>query len=220
MGDVGESLEVAQLQRARLARQRLRGLDQLLGRLGLALGVDDLGAPGALGLGLLRHGADHALIEIDVLDLHRRDLDAPVLGALIEDALQVDVELVALRQQVVHLVLADDRAERRLRDLTGGVEGVRHLDDGLAGIDDAEVDDRIHLDRDVVAGDHVLLGHVEHDDAQVHPAHSLDDRPDQDQARALDAGEASEREHHGALVLVQHVERAEQEDGEQNDDGG
>src|SRR5438105_6414001 len=50
--------QVAQLQGARLQRQCLCRLDQLLGRLRLALGVDDLGAPGALGLGLLRHGAN------------------------------------------------------------------------------------------------------------------------------------------------------------------
>src|SRR5438105_3238368 len=58
--------QVAQLQGARLQRQCLCRLDQLLGRLRLALGVDDLGAPGALGLGLLRHGADHAFKDVDL----------------------------------------------------------------------------------------------------------------------------------------------------------
>ena len=108
-------------------------------------------------------------------------------------------------EQVVHLVLADHRAQRGLRDLAGGIEGVRHLDDGLAGIDDAEVDHRVHLHRHVVARDDVLLGDVEHDDAQVHLAHLLHDREHDDDARALDAGEAPEREHHAALVLVQHL---------------
>src|SRR6185437_3925925 len=64
VGDVGEGLQVAQLQGARLRRQGLRRLHQLLRRLSLAFGVDDLGAARALGLGLLGHGADHALIEI------------------------------------------------------------------------------------------------------------------------------------------------------------
>src|ERR1700747_3684039 len=59
MGNVGEGLQVAQLQRARLERQRPRRLDQLLRRLGLAFGVNDLGAPGALGFRLLGHSADH-----------------------------------------------------------------------------------------------------------------------------------------------------------------
>ena len=86
--------------------------------------MDDLRAAGALGFGLLRHGADHALVEIDVLDLHVGDLDAPGLGGLIENDLDVGVELVALGEQVVHLVLAQHRAQRRLRDLAGRLEGL------------------------------------------------------------------------------------------------
>src|SRR5882762_9214195 len=217
--DVGEGLQVAQLQGARLERQRLCRHDQLLGRLGLALGVDDLGAPGALGLGLLRHGANHAFIEIHVLDLDVRDLDAPVLGGLIEDALQVDVQLVALREQVVHLVLTHHRAQRRLRHLAGGIEGVRDLDNGLAGINDAEIHDRVHLDRHVVARDHILFGHVEYDDPQVHPAGSLYAGPDEYQPGTLDAREAPQREYHDAFVFVQHVDGAEHQHDDEYGDG-
>src|SRR6202165_5011706 len=204
--DVGEGRQVAQLQGARLARQGLRRFGQLRGRLALALGVDDLGTPRALGFGLLRHGANHAFVEIDILDLNSRDLDAPRFGGLVEDALQVDVELVALREQIVHLVLAHHRAQRRLRDLAGGIEGVRHLDDGLAGIDDAEIDHRVHLDGHVVARDHILFGYVEYDDSQVHPARPLDAGPDEYHPGTLDAGEASQGEHYAQLVFVQHVD--------------
>src|SRR5215469_2962599 len=105
VSNVGEGLQVAQLQRTRLLGEGGGSLDERLRRLVLSLGVDDLGAPRAFGLRLLRHRTHHALIEVDVLDLDGRDLDAPGLGALVEDALQVDVELVALRQQIVHLVL-------------------------------------------------------------------------------------------------------------------
>src|SRR4030088_1226097 len=216
--DVREGLQGAQLQGARLARQGLRRFGQLRGRLALALGVDDLGTPGALGFGLLRHGGNHAFVEIDILDLDGRDLDAPGLGVLVEDALQVDVELVALREQVVHLVLAHHRAQRGLRDLAGGIEGVRHLDDGPAGIDDAEIDHRVHLDGHVVARDHILFGYVEYDDPQVHPARPLYAGPDEYQAGALDVGEAPQGEHYDTLVFVQYVDGAEyQHDGEYGD---
>src|SRR6185437_9110638 len=96
--------------------------------------------------------------------------------------------------------------------------GVGHLDDRPTGIDDAEVDHRVHLDRHVVARDHVLLRHAEHDDPQVHLAHPLDDGPEQDDSGAPYAGEAPEREHHGALVLVQHPDGTEHQESDDDDD--
>ena len=71
-------------------------------------------------------------------------------------SLDVGVELLALGQHLVQLVLAEHRAQRRLRELAGGHQEVLHLDDRLLRVDDAEVDHRVHLHRDVVAGDHVL----------------------------------------------------------------
>src|SRR5262249_60510266 len=100
----------------------------------------------------------------------------------------------------------------------GGIDSVGDLDDGLAGIDDAEVNDGVHFDGDVVARDHILLRHAEHDDPQVHLAHALHDRIDEHQARSLDAPEASQREHHGALVLVQHVDGAEEQHDDEYED--
>ena len=64
-------------------------LRQLLRRLELARGVNDLGALLALGLGLPRHRALHVLRQIDVLDLDRRHLHAPGIGALIENLLEL-----------------------------------------------------------------------------------------------------------------------------------
>jgi hypothetical protein len=71
------------------------------------------------------------------------------------------------------------------------------------GVDDAEIDHRVDPHRDVVARDHVLARHVEHQRAQVDAHHLLDVGDQDDQARALHAGEAAEREHHAALVLAQ-----------------
>src|SRR5262245_37424017 len=54
--DVVQGREVAQLHGLRHRGQDLAGLDQLLRRLLLALGIDDLGAADALGLRLLGDG--------------------------------------------------------------------------------------------------------------------------------------------------------------------
>ena len=75
--DLEQRLQVAQLQRDRMLLDHERGVLQPLGRLELALGVDDLRAPLALGLGLARHRALHARRDLDVLHLDGRDLDAP-----------------------------------------------------------------------------------------------------------------------------------------------
>ena len=109
-GDVVQRGEVAELHRARLAREHLGRLDQLRGRLLLALGVDHPRPAQPLGLGLLGDGADHALVEVDVFDLHIGDLDPPGVGLPVQDLLEVGVQPVTLGQHLVELVLAEHRA--------------------------------------------------------------------------------------------------------------
>ena len=89
------------------------------------------------------------------------------------------------REHFVELVLAQHRAQRRLRELAGRLERVRDLNDRLRRIDDAEIDDGVHLHRNVVARDDVLRRHVQHDHAQVDLDHALDDRNHEDDARSL-----------------------------------
>ena len=103
-------------------RELVRGLE-------LALGGDDLRAPLALGLGLARHRALHRLRDLDVLDLDGRDLDSPRLGLLVDDALELVVEAVALGQQRVELGAAEHGAQRRLRDLRRREQVVLDLHD-------------------------------------------------------------------------------------------
>src|SRR5437879_12462397 len=95
-GDLGEGLQVTQLHRLRALRQHGGGLQQLLGGLQLAFGVDHLGAPLALGFGLARNGAHHRLVQVDVLDLDVGDLDAPGVGLRVEDSLDVEIELLEI----------------------------------------------------------------------------------------------------------------------------
>src|SRR3546814_8688415 len=81
-GDLGQRLQVAQLDRTRVAAEQLGRLHQLLGRLLLAFGMDHLGAAHALGLGLPGDGADHGLVEVDVLDLDRSEEHTSELQSL------------------------------------------------------------------------------------------------------------------------------------------
>jgi hypothetical protein len=131
----------------------------------LALGVDDARPAHALCLGLLGNRADHALVDVDMLDLDVGDLDAPLVGLVIEDLLDIAVELVPLGQHLVQLVLAEHRSQRRLGQLAGGERVVLDPVDGLLGLDHPEVDHGVHLDRDVVARDDVLGRHVLDDGA-------------------------------------------------------
>src|SRR5262245_18237614 len=56
-----QGLQVAQLEGGRVLGDDVRGLRELLSRLELTLGVDDLGAPLSLGLRLTRHRPLHLL---------------------------------------------------------------------------------------------------------------------------------------------------------------
>ena len=68
--------------------------------------MDDFRTLFPFGLGLARHRALHVLGQIDVFHLDRRHLDAPGLRVLIEDLLQLLIQPIALRQQVVERRLA------------------------------------------------------------------------------------------------------------------
>src|SRR4029077_18545029 len=92
------------------------------------------------------------------------------------------------------------------------------LDHRLRRVDDAEVHHGVDLDRNIVARDHVLRGHVHDDGAQVDAHHLLDAGDDQDQTGPLDLPEAAEHEHDGALVFAQDTKGAdEQQKNDQND---
>ena len=72
----------------------------------LAFGIDDLGAPRTLGFGLLSDGANHALVQVHVFDLHVADLYSPGIGLGIEDALDIGIESLAAGEHVIQFVLA------------------------------------------------------------------------------------------------------------------
>src|SRR6059036_3867835 len=145
-GDLAHCLQIPELNSDRVPREDLSRLGELRRRLELAVRIDDLGSALALGFGLLGHGALHVLGQVDLLDLDGRDLDAPRLGVLVDDPLELLVDLVARRQEVVELDLAEHAPQRRLRDLRGRVEIVLYGDHRPLRVHDAEVDDRADLE--------------------------------------------------------------------------
>ena len=125
--DLAQRLQVAQLERHRVAADHVGRLGELRRRLELALGVDDLRAALALGLGLAGDRVLHPLGDLDVLDLDRRDLDPPRLGLGVDHLLERLVEPLALGQQRVEVGAAEHRAQRRLGDLQRRVVEVLDL---------------------------------------------------------------------------------------------
>ncbi len=86
-----------------------------------------------------------------MLDLHVGDLDAPGIGLLVENFLDIAVELIAFRQHLIQLMLPQNRSQCGLRQLTGGLKVVFHMDHRPLGIDHAEVNHRVDPHRHVVA---------------------------------------------------------------------
>src|SRR5207247_9654375 len=111
---------------------------------------------------------------------------------------------VRLPPQLVAPQLRQHGAQRRLGQLRGGVVELLNVDHRLLWIHDAIVDDRVHLDRDVVPGDHVLRRHIVHHRAQRYAHHAVDREYDEDRPRPLRlVMQVPQAEHAGALVLVE-----------------
>ena len=155
-GNLAHGLQEAQLQRNRLLAHHRGGLHHFFRGLKFALGVDDLCAAFALGFGLLGHRALHRVGQRHVLYLDRRDFDAPRFGLSVDDLLQLLVDRLALRKQVIERRLAEHAAQRRLRDERSGLEKILHFHDRGLRIDHAEINNRIDRHRHVVARHHFL----------------------------------------------------------------
>ncbi len=116
-------------------------------------------------------------------------------------------------------MLAEHGAQRRLRQHVGGGQIVLHMDDGAFRVDHVEIEDRVDLHRDIVAGDHVLGRDLDDPDAQVDPHHFLEEGRQQDQAGAPYPLEASQGEDHAPLIFAQDPDRRSgDDDGDEHDD--
>ena len=171
--DAVQRRQISHMHRLGHSGQYRGGFDEFRCGLVLAFGIDYLGPAIALGLGLPRYRTDHALVEVDVLDLDSGHLDAPRVGQRIEDSLDVGVQPLARRKHSIELVLSEHGAERGLRELIGGRTEVLDLDGRPFGIHDPEVHDGIHADRYIVPGNNLLWRNVENPDSEIDPHHRL-----------------------------------------------
>ena len=76
---------------------------ELLRRTEFTLGMDDLGPFLTLCLGLAGHGSLHCIRQLDIFDLDDADLDAPGLGLLINNLLELLVDLITVDEQLVQV---------------------------------------------------------------------------------------------------------------------
>ena len=108
-----------------------------------------------------------------MFDLDIGYLDAPFIGLLIKYLLHIRIEPIPLRQHFIELVLTQHRSKCRLGKLTCSLHKILHLDCGAFGIDNPKIDHGVHLDRNIVARDHILLRHAVNDCPEIHPNHLL-----------------------------------------------
>src|SRR5439155_17960936 len=172
-----------------------------------ALSVDDLRAAFALSLTLLGHRAFHGVGQRHVLYLARSDFDAPRFGLPVDDLLQLLVDRLALREQVIQGGLAEYTAQRRLRHQRSGFEKVLHFHDGGLRIDHAKINNRIDRHRHVVTRHYLLPFDADGDDAQIHSDHAIDNRDEKNQTRPFRAEQFSEAKNHAAFILAQDADR-------------
>jgi hypothetical protein len=159
-----------------------------------------------LGLGLPGHGALHRGRQLDVLELHPLDVDAPPRAGVLQDQPNLVVERVGLAQHRVQRGLAHHVADRGLGNLIDRRDHVLHLHDRLHRVHRPVVGDRGDADRDAVAGDDLLLQDGQGHRADADLAQRVDQRHGEAQPWLAHAADLAEPEHHAALVLLHYVD--------------
>ena len=109
-GNLGQRLQITQLQRCRLTADDRGCIRQLLTGDELAFRVNDFRSFLTLGFCLTRHSTLHGLWQLEIAHLDARHLHAPCAGLGVDHLLELGVDLVSLRQQVIQVRLAQDAA--------------------------------------------------------------------------------------------------------------
>jgi len=149
-----------------------------------AFGLEDHRALLALGLHLPAHRVHDVLRRNNVLDLDARHFDAPRLGGGVDHRQKPRVDLVAMREELVQVHRAHDRAHIRhddvaqsrlkIGDLIGRAASVEHLIEG----------DAVHGHGGIVLGDDLLARDVHDLLHDVEPAtDGIDVRNDEPETR-------------------------------------
>ncbi|EKD33755.1 MAG: 23S rRNA methylase [uncultured bacterium] len=142
-----------------------------------------------------------------MLDFHVDHLDPPGIGSFVDDLLDIGIQLFPLRQHLVQIVLAEDRAQGGLGKLIGRIEEMLDLDDRLFRIDHPEIEHRIDPHRDVIPGDHILGRDIQGHHPQIDPEGALNTGHDNSQAGHFHPLKPAEKEDHQSLILGHNFER-------------
>ena len=99
---------------------------------------------------------------LNVLQLNAVDLNAPLVGGIVEDGAQLGVDGVARGKRLIQLEFTDDVTQCGLRQLLDSVGQVIDLIHGLERVHNLEIQQCIDLGHYVILGNHVLLVEVVH----------------------------------------------------------
>jgi hypothetical protein len=174
----------------------------LLGRLNLRTGRDNLCLTSSLGLS--SHG--ERILEIlrkdDVLDEHGLDFDTPAQRGLLDNLADRLSNLLTTLNHILQHTRTNNMAQRRLRALDKCLANVTDAEGGLVRRGDAVVNDGCELQRDVVLGHADLLGDFDDLDLDVNLHELLGKRVDVDETGVDGAGKAAEFGHETHVSLV------------------
>jgi hypothetical protein len=135
-----------------------------------------------------------------MLHFDKLDLDAPRLGVLVDDLLELGIELFPLRKELVEVDLPEDAPERGLGKLGGRKEVILDVNDTLEGFYNPEIKDGADFYRDIVPSNNVLRGNLHSDQPEADPDHAVDRGEHQDNPRALGPGQnPAQPENHAPL---------------------
>src|SRR5205807_5114507 len=137
----------------------------------------------------------------DLLYFDRDDFDSEGCGVAVDDGLDALVEAVAVCKELVEIDFTENRAQCGLGELGCLVDIVGDFDDSLSGIDDAECNDSVDLQRDIVTSDDVLRRDFHRFLPERNANHLVERAEDEDNTRTLGGRSAPEPEDDATFIL-------------------
>ena len=162
----------------------------------------------AFGGDLCLHGPQDFVGRGQVFDFVAQHLHSPVQRGLVNGIDHLGIDHVALFKGFVQLQLADHAAQRGLRQLGDGHDVVARAIAGPHGVGDLKVQNAIHLQLGVVAGNTNLAGHIQWNFFQaVLVRNPIDKRNDEVHSRGQGAGVFAQPLPNPSVLLGHHFNR-------------
>ncbi len=174
--DFFEGLEGANTDTARSLSEEVGGFGDSGSGGFFTFGGNDGGAAFAFSFGLLSHGTFHVGRKLDILELDAFDVDTPFVGLGVDDFADLDGNFVTFAEDFVKIEITGDIAKSGLSKSASGIAIVGSLEDGFASINNASINNSIHIDSDVVTGDDFLFGDIHRSGANIDFEHFVDIR--------------------------------------------